>query len=308
VRGLGTLLPHRDEDRADDQGRAEADRERDLLAEQRRAQHDRDERVHVLVRDDLLDRRVPEQPGVRREADQRADDAEVEPRGDRRKAEPGRLDGAELAGRGAEDEQEDAGAQHLPGGRDEAVARQRQPVPEERAERPRDARGQHEREPGGARTARDPGDDDQAEPDEPGEDAHAGGDRHPLARQRAEEDHLERHRPGDHRGDARVDPRLGERDHADAEGEQREAEERRGGELAARHPDAPPAQDEDQRQQAAGEQEARARREQRRQRLHGDLDREVRRPPDQVDGPEGGEQLPGSGGGHVYWNERGPPA
>ena len=72
--------------------------QRDLLVEQDGAEHDRDERVHVLVRDHLRDRRVPEQPGVRGEADQRAGQAEVEPGCDGLEAEGAGIDVADLAG------------------------------------------------------------------------------------------------------------------------------------------------------------------------------------------------------------------
>ena len=61
-----------------------------------------------------------------------------------------------------------------------------------------------------------------------------------------------------------------------------------------------PRHRQDQREQGAGEQEARAGGEERRQRLDRELDREVGRAPDQVDGPERGQELPAGGGGHVY--------
>ena len=71
-----------------------------------------------------------------------------------------------------------------------------------------------------------------------------------------------------------------------------------GEQFATRHADAATGQDEDQRQDGAGEQEARAGGEERRQRPHGDLDRDVGRAPHEVDRPEGGEELPAGGGGH----------
>ena len=62
--------------------------------------------------------------------------------------------------------------------------------------------------------------DDEAEADEAGERAEAGRARRVLARDEAEHDDLERDGAGDHRRDARVDPRLGDVDEPDAEPEQ----------------------------------------------------------------------------------------
>ena len=173
---------------------------------------------------------------------------------------------------------------------------------EEGAERPGDARRERHGEADGARRALAAGDHDQRQPGQTDQDAEAGRERDAVARERAQQDHLQRHRARDHRGDARVDPRLGERDHADAERQQREPEQRGGGELTSRDADAAPAQRQDQREQPAGEQEARPGREERGQRLHRQLDREVGRAPDQVDGPERGQELPASRRGHVYSN------
>jgi hypothetical protein len=175
-------------------------------------------------------------------------------------------------------------------------------VGEERSERPRDGRADHQREADRARGALDAGDHDQREPGEADEDAQLRRQRDPLSREGAQEDHLQWHRADDHRRRARVDPRLGERDDADAEPQQRKAEQRRGRELPARDPDAPPAQDQDQRKQCAREQEAQACREKRGEGAHGDLDRDVGRAPDAVPGPEGGQELPA--GGHLSRTQR----
>ena len=76
------------------------------------------------------------------------------------------------------------------------------------------------REPDGAGRAAAARDHDEREPCETDEHAQAGRQGNALARERAQQDHLQRHGAGDHRRDARVDPRLGERHHPHAEREQ----------------------------------------------------------------------------------------
>ena len=125
-----------------------------------------------------------------------------------------------------------------------------------------------------------PGRDHEPEADEPRERAQPRGARRVLAGEQAQDDDLQRHRPGDHRRDARVDPRLGDVDDADAEREEQPAGERARSELGARDAERRPAPREDRREQDRCGQEARAGGEQRRQRLDRDLDREVGRAPD----------------------------
>ena len=74
---------------------------------------------------------------------------------------------------------------------------------------------------------------------------------------------------------------------------------------AARDADAAAAQREDQRQQPAGEEEARPGREERGQRLHRELDREVGRAPDEVDGPEARSGASSGAGRPCLQTERG---
>ena len=76
----GNSRADRDVDRADDERGADERPRARALAEEHHPERDRDERVHVLVRDDERDRRDAQQPRVRREADERAHDDEVGPR------------------------------------------------------------------------------------------------------------------------------------------------------------------------------------------------------------------------------------
>ena len=69
------------------------------------------------------------------------------------------------------------------------------------------------------------------EPDRGGEHGRAGD---ALAGDEAPDDDLQRHRARDHRGDARVDPRLGDVNQPDAEREQRNAQPRGRDDLAPR--------------------------------------------------------------------------
>ena len=72
-----------------------------------------------------------------------------------------------------------------------------------------------------------------------------------------EHDDLERNRPGDHRGDARVDPRLGDVHQPDAEPEQEAADDRARAELGARDAERRAAPGEDRREEHRGDEEAR---------------------------------------------------
>ena len=84
------LAPGRDHDRADDQRGAEERRRAGALVEEQRAERHGDERIHVLVRHDLRDRRVVEQPDVGREPEHRADDKVGPPRSARARVPPRR--------------------------------------------------------------------------------------------------------------------------------------------------------------------------------------------------------------------------
>ena len=91
------------------------------LVEEQRAERDGDERVDVLVRHDLRDRRVVEQPGVGAEADHRAEDREVRPCRDRPRLRRTRCSSSrglthDETGRG----EHDPAAEHLVDGGDEA--------------------------------------------------------------------------------------------------------------------------------------------------------------------------------------------
>ena len=130
-----------------------ADRERQLLVEQQRAEQDRDERVDVLVRDDLRDRRVPQQPGVGGEADERAEDGEVEPGRDRleREGAGSIVPSSPVAAPSTSRKTPALSISQVVATKPSRG--QRQPVREEGAERPGDARAERDREPDRARGA-----------------------------------------------------------------------------------------------------------------------------------------------------------
>ena len=97
------------------------------------------------------------------------DDHEVDPRGDRLRGEGRRAEVTPLAdGERAQDEQE-AAREHLVHRCHEGVARHPEPPGEERADRPRDRRGDHDREADGRRAGAEPGQHHEPEPDEAGE-------------------------------------------------------------------------------------------------------------------------------------------
>ena len=135
-----------------------------------------------------------------------------------------------------------------------------------------------------------PGPTTKREADEPDERSDRGRARDALPCDAPQDDDLERHRAGDHRGDTRVDARLGDVHQPDPEGEERDAEPRGGERLARRDAERAPRDDRDQREDRRGGEEPRAGGEERWQGAHGDLDREVRRAPHEVDDPQRGPQ------------------
>ncbi len=80
-------------------------------------------------------------------------------------------------------------------------------------------------EPDRGRAAAEPSrEHDQPEPEQPDDRGDCGRAIDPVAGKRAPHDDLERHRPGDHRRDARVDPLLGDVHEPDSAGEQHDPE------------------------------------------------------------------------------------
>ncbi len=136
-------MPGGDDDRADDQRGPGERREPGPLVEHEGAEPDRDERVHVLVRHDLRDRRVAQQPDVGAEADDRAGDREVRPRRDGPRLEVGPVELGSFSDdeRGAH--QHETAAEHLVDRRHEGVGRQGEPARDERPAGPRHRRGEH---------------------------------------------------------------------------------------------------------------------------------------------------------------------
>ena len=149
------LAANRHEHGADHDQRADDGRASSVSPRTSASEHDRDERIHVLVRDDLRDRGVAEKPGVRREGDQRARRWRGIAR--LRATQPRRRPSARSPPRATSrgDHEHGAAAEHLVDRRDERVLRQRQPAGEERAHRPRHGRAEHEREPDRLRAAGD---------------------------------------------------------------------------------------------------------------------------------------------------------
>ena len=124
----------------------------ELLVEDAGSEHDRDERVHVLVRDHLRDRGVAEEPGVRRERDQRARDGEVHPRRERGPAETPSVSSLPSPSSSAATTSRSAAAEHLVDRRDERVARQRSRW-RRTTRSTSDTTRQHERQPDRLRAA-----------------------------------------------------------------------------------------------------------------------------------------------------------
>ncbi len=113
----------------------------DRLAQEQPGQDDGDDRVDVGVGRDLGQRRDPQQPDVGREADQAADRRQVGQAQDRSAGDGRQVEARELAGEQGGDQQERAAADHLEAGRGERPAGQDRPMARvERARRPADRR------------------------------------------------------------------------------------------------------------------------------------------------------------------------
>ena len=159
---------------------------------------------------------------------------------------------------------------------------------DEGAARPCHRRAEHDEQADCRRSAFEPARrHDEPEADEADDGCHPRRARDSLGGERSPDDDLERDRAGDQRRDRRVDPRLGNVHHADAEPEQRHAEPR-GGERLARRDAERAAGDRQHRREDRGRREKpRAGGEERWQRAHGELDAEIGGAPDQIDDPEG---------------------
>ena len=272
-----------DHDRAADQ-----DRPRDRLREDQPAEEHGHDRVHVRVGGHERDRRDAEHPHVRREGDHRAERDEVrpgEPRVERRRG------GQQvLATDGGEEQQPDGAEQHLVDGQDEGVLRQRQPRRRPRPERP-EHRGAHDDQAGADRHVAL----DALRADE----QHEAGEAQQHAEQRPSagsvtgeppvDDHPERDRRHEQRGDARRCALvLAHRHQAVAERGQEQPERRAAHQLAPRRAQPPDAAagGQDRGEEQAGHEVPPARRRHRREVLDHHPDRQVGRAPHDVDDAE----------------------
>ena len=266
----------------------------DCFVEDRPAERDCHDWVHIRVCRDPRDRRVLQQPRVGGEREPGAEDDQIGERDQRSRAELGGVEVADLADQRACQQTDSASEKHLPAARDERVARQRQPGRGDRAARPHRGGGhageqREQRRPAGLLAGQQQ-DGDAGEADEHGDDADR---RHPVAERAAVEDHPQRHQGDQQRGHAGGHVDLGDAD--DRVGaHQQDADREAGQQLPPRRPQhrgaAPPAQEGEHR--GAGEHEAPAGGEERRHGLDHDADAEVGRAPDQIDDPERGPDLP----------------
>ncbi|KOT10965.1 hypothetical protein DM77_2837 [Burkholderia mallei] len=268
----------RQADAAENRDRRDHGRGRNGLAEQQRAERDRDDRVHVhaTARDDRA--RVANQIAVRDVRGHRAGEHQVDERGaghprdvpDALAEHPG-----DAGGRGA-------AQADLQRGRQEQIVRQREPRGEMRAARPEERAREHgdaaERRARRRRPARVQHDDpDHAERDGP---PFAARDAPPGHRR----DHRreERHRRDHHRGRAAADGAHAERDEAGGHRDEHRADERRVADFDERWPHRPAPHREDEEPDAR-EQIAQPGEQQRRKRFERDVQREVRRAPREID-------------------------
>ena len=261
---------------------------RQLLVQDDRAERDRDDGIDVGVRRHLADRGVLQQPHVRGVADQRAEEDEVPPAEDRAGRPLGRL---EVRCEQTDREQEEAARQHLERRRGERVLRHRQAAREIRADRPGDRGADDEGEPGRARSSSRLEEDRDA--DEADRDADQGAPGGPVAAGESQRHDEERHRRDHERGKSDRHLLLGDEEQGVRAGQQ-QADQRSGGQLGPRHAqrrEAAPPRD-PAGHERPGHEEPPGHGEQRRDRLTGELDPEVRRSPDDVDGPEGDPDLP----------------
>ena len=109
----------------------------DRLSRERPAEQDGDRRVDVRVgRDENARRAAPQQPAVRGERNDRAEDDEEAERRDRAHRDRRRMDAADLAHRRSRDAEQRGGTEHLHRGRQERRLRQRRDAAVGRARRP----------------------------------------------------------------------------------------------------------------------------------------------------------------------------
>src|SRR5207302_2487974 len=111
--------------------------------------------------------------------------------------------------------------------------------------------------------------------------------------ERAEHDDPERDRRDDQRGDAGWDRALGEDDQTVPAGQEEQTDRRRAEELARRRAERNAPEPEPEADEHARGQKAKAGAQEGWQRLDRDGDREIRRPPDEVDRAEGGPERDG---------------
>ena len=272
---------------------AASSRPADRLAGEGPAEQDGHGGVDVGVgRDEDARSAAAQEPAVRGEGDDRAEDDEIGERGERAGRDRGRVDAAELSHRHSRDGKERRSAEHL--------HRRRQ---ERRRGKRRDARIRRAGGPG-KRGAEDDRGTDRIEmcalADEQHDSEQAGGnsgecaERQLDAEEGAVEDRREqRHACHEQRRQPGGDPLLGPGDAARVDEQEQPADDRRGRPLTASRtrpaqvaPPRGPAVEERPRQPEPNREH-----QQRRQGLVGDGDREVRRSPDDVDDAERGGDL-----------------
>jgi hypothetical protein len=190
-----------------------------------------------------------------------------------------------VRGEEADGQEEQPAGEHLVRRRRERVAGHRQPRGQERADGPHDRRGEDEQQSPERGAAARP--HEQREAGEADEDGGDGRDRRAVAARRAQHDDPQRDGADDQRREPGGHVLLGDEEHGVRAGEEAAGEDRRP-ELGRGDPErgaapAPPGEPAEQQGRAD---EAHGDGEERRDRLARELDPEVRRPPDDVDGRE----------------------
>ena len=196
-------------------------------------------------------------------------------------------DGAEVGLLREADRQEDQpSGEHLEGRRDEGVAGERDPRGEVRAGRPGDRRDGRQRDAPPRRPAL--GTEEDRDADEADEHADDREPRRALAAGQAQQHDEQRHRGDDQRCDSRRHRSLRDEEQAVRPGQQ-QADQRGARELAPGDPQRMSSLSprDDGGHERAGEDEPRRHGAERRDGVARDLDPEIRRAPDHVDGGKG---------------------
>ncbi len=269
------------------------------LAGERPAEEHRDHRVDERVGRDPRRAGDAQQPDVGAVGDERAEDDQVGEARERAGGGAGQGQLAQLAARGAEDQQRRAAGEHLHRRPLAVRLRRRQVAGQERARGP-GGRGPEQdegRAPGDAAAGDPPaGLHQHGHSREADHEPDQGEPRGPLAAGTGgvEEHHPERHGGDDQGRQARRHELLGPDDAAVAAAEHEAAGHRRRRPVPPLGRTGPPPPDGV--QQPAGDEKPGARHQERRQGLHREADGEVGRAPDHVDGQKGRHDQRGSRG------------